>query len=388
MIRPVLYVDLPGIVYALDQRARARHGEFADFVVAPETEAPRGGPSALFSALWPIAPSAHTWLCEDRWRLLGLAQARTRPGGQAWDLVYLAAMTAPGGQPPAIPPEDVLSELAQYALNAAIVRGVHRFFTRMDDERPELELLCKQGFQRYARELIYWRMAPAMADAPLCEADAPAQAARTDPPRTPKLEQLTGPEPELPLRRWHRHDAWGLLRLYDACTPRRVLVAESLTSEEFVHTRAGGGRTWSMPLLEPASEAYVLDRGVRLGGWLRLRRGRGSQPHQLWLMAHPDEPDVAPALVRFGLRALTGEARPVVCHVREYEGDSIDALRSAGFEHAGTHALLVRHLTMRALRKREAHAVEPRVVYGVRGLGTAHTRLSKGEKTHYATSDH
>jgi hypothetical protein len=200
--------------------------------------------------------------------------------------------------------------------------------------------------------------------------------------------QRIGEESELPLRRWHRHDAWGLLRLYDACTPRRVQVAESLNSDEFVHTRAGGSRTWWVPILEPACEAYVLDRGVRLGGWLRLRYGRGSQPHQLWLMAHPDEPDVAPALVKFGLRVLAAEPRPVVCHVREYEGASIDALRAAGFEHTGTHALLVRHLTMRALRKREAHAVEPRMVYGVRGLGTAHTRLSKGEKTHYATSDH
>src|SRR5262249_9338785 len=147
--------------------------------------------------------------------------------------------------------------------------------------------------------------------------------------------------------------------------------------------------TWHIPLIEPASEAYVLDRGVRLGGWLRLRFGRGSQPHQLWLLAHPDEPDVPGALVRFGLRALaTRGQRLVVCRIREYEGASIDALRAVGFEHVDTQALLVRHLTMRALRKREVPALEPRMVYGVRGLGTAQTRLSKGEKTHYATRDH
>jgi len=393
MIRPVLYVDLPGIVYALDQRARARHGEFADFVVAPETQTPRSGPTALLSALWPVMPAAHTWLCEDRWHLLGLAQARSRPGGQAWDLTYLAAMTAPGGQPPAFAPEDVLSELVQYALNAAITRGVHRFFTRLEDERPELELLGKLGFQRYARELTYWLPLAVERNVTSTQTSVQMQAlaALTTPTDTYHAAlsgQRIGEESELPLRRWHRHDAWGLLRLYDACTPRRVQVAESLNSDEFVHTRAGGGRTWWVPILEPACEAYVLDRGVRLGGWLRLRYGRGSQPHQLWLMAHPDEPDVAPALVQFGLRALAAEARPVVCHIREYEGASIDALRAAGFEHTGTHALLVRHLTMRALRKREAHSVEPRMVYGVRGLGTAHTRLSKGEKTHYATSDH
>ena len=59
--------------------------------------------------------------------------------------------------------------------------------------------------------------------------------------------------PDVPLRRWHRHDAWGLLRLYDACTPERVQLAERLTSEELVHTRAAGGRTWFVPLLEPTS---------------------------------------------------------------------------------------------------------------------------------------
>jgi hypothetical protein len=78
----------------------------------------------------------------------------------------------------------------------------------------------------------------------------------------------------------------------------------------------------------------------------------------------------------------------VLCQVREYEGAAVDALRAAGFEHGATHALLVRHLTMRALRKREVPALEPRVVYGVKGLGTSPTRYSKGEKTHYAARDH
>jgi hypothetical protein len=394
MIRPVLYVDLPGIVYALDQRARARQSAFADFVIASEPE-PRSGPAALLNALWPITPTAHTWLCEDRWHLLGLAQARTRPGNQAWDLTYLAAMTSPGGQAPTIAPDDVLYELAQYALNAAILRGVQRFFTHLDDGCSALELLNKLGFQRYARELTY--ILPAI-PAELAAGDDSTSPSPLSGPRTllaalhsdgESTRGLGGIQPDVPLRPWHRHDAWGLQRLYDACTPRRVQIAESLTCEELLHTRAGGGYTWHIPLIEPAGAAFVLDRGVRLGGWLRLRFGRGSQPHQLWLLAHPDESDVPAALVRFGVRVLAQHGqRPVVCRIREYEGASIDALRAAGFEHAGTRALLVRHLTMRALRKREVPALEPRMVYGVRGLGTAQTRLSKGEKIHYATRDH
>lgn len=431
MIRPVPYVDLPGIVYALDRRIRARHGEFANFVIAPELEEPRSSLAALLSALWPFTPNAHTWICEDRWHLLGVAQGQPRPGSEAWDLVYLGAMTAPGGQPPTVAQNDVLMELAQYALNAALMRGVHRFFARVEDDRPEVEIFGKLGFQRYARELTYW-LPSAQHGLEQLERTAHAQPvervsllsgatvgtttpAPGAPPRAPEARmrpdgQSSGSAgsdesewsghphrgagsagaPDPSLRPWHHHDAWGLLRLYDACTPRRVQVAESLTNDEFMHTRAGGGRTWRFPLIEPTSVAFVNDRGVRLGGWIRLRYGRGSQPHQLWTMAHPDEPGMALALVRFGLQLLAREApRGVVSQVREYEGPSIDALRRAGFEHCATHALLVRHLAMRALLNREVPALEPRVVYsGVKGLGTAQTPYSKGEKTHYATRDH
>ncbi|MGZ3582111.1 MAG: hypothetical protein ACXWQR_04560 [Ktedonobacterales bacterium] len=432
MIRPVPYVDLPGIVYALDRRVRARNGEFANFVIAPELEEPRSSIAALLSALWPFTPNANTWICEDRWHLLGVAQGQPRPGSEAWDLVYLGAMTAPGGQPATIAAQnDVLMELAQYSLNAALMRGVHRFFARVEDDRHEVEIFGKLGFQRYARELTYW-LPSAQHGLEQLERAAHAQPVErvsllsgatvgttaTPPdavPRAPEawrrpdgqptgnagrdeserggnshLGGVSTGAPDLSLRPWHHHDAWGLLRLYDACTPRRVQVAESLTNDEFIHTRAGGGRTWRFPLIEPASLAFVNDRGVRLGGWIRLRYGRGSQPHQLWSMAHPDEPGMALALVRFGLQMLAREApRDVISQVREYEGPGIDALRRAGFEHCATHALLVRHLAMRALRNREVPALEPRVVYGgVKGLGTAHTPYSKGEKTHYATSDH
>ena len=393
MIRPVLYVDLPGIVYALDSRARARSGEVANFLLAPECEEPRSSVAALWSALWPIAPNVHTWICEDRWHLLGVAQARPRPGSLAWDLTYLGAMTAPGGQPPTIPQDDIFLELVQYALNAAMMRGVHRFFVRMNDELGELELFGKMGFQRYARELTYWLPADGEDGDAEHDISGGMDATSHSLPRwhTPAslLEGANGLQPEIPLRPWHRHDAWGLLRLYDASTPRRVQMAEGLTSDELVHTRAGGGRTWYLPLVEPKSMAFVYDLGVRLGGWLRLRFGRGTQPHSLSVMAHPDEPGVAPALIRFGLRVLRARGeRPVICHVREYEGHVINALRDAGFEHGGTEALLVRHLTMRALRSREVPALESRVVYGVRGLGTAQTRLAKGEKTTYARNDH
>ena len=252
MIRPIPdFGLLPIYVYTFDRRMRARQREFANFVIAPAPPEPRGRLDAFLSALTPLTPNIHTWICEDHWIPLGLAQARTRPGGEAWDLTYLCAMTAPGGRPPVTDPEDVLTKLIEYTLDAAILRGVHRFFARVEDERPELEIFSRLSFQRYAREVTYWLASPAEGLAAL---DAAASRPRPEgedetvsPEAAARLDLRTAPA----LRPWHRHDAWGLLRLYDAGTPRRVQVAESLTNDEFVHTRAGGGRTWSLPLLEP-----------------------------------------------------------------------------------------------------------------------------------------
>jgi hypothetical protein len=398
MIRPVPYVDLPGIVRALDDRARARNGEFADFVVAPDIEEPRSGLAALLSAILPITPDALTWICEDHWRLLGLAQARKRPGAQAWDLNYLAAMTPSGGQEPIARSDDVLRELLQFALDAAIRSGVQRFFARVEEGRPELMLFSKLGFQRYACELAYWLTSAPDGLAALGSAEPRDGGGARRFPRA-LFARLTGEEsllasqaeiePEVPLRAWHRHDGWALLRLYDASTPKRVQLAEGLSSEELVATRAAGGRTWRVPLLEPAAPAYVHDRGARLGGWMRLRYGRGNLPHVISLMAHPDDDGVALALLRSGLRVLAHESpRPILCQVRDYDTHVIDALRTASFEHTTTHALLIRHMTARALWRRDVAVAEPRVLYGVKGLGTASSRLSEGEKTYYAREKH
>jgi len=532
LIRPVLYVNLPGIVRAFERRARTRQGEFAHFVVAPELEESRSGLTALLTAVLPVTPHALTWISEDHWRLLGLAQVGIRPGGQAWDLTYLAALASANNDNGAAraevdenairqngsgegqyfaqggPHDDTLMELTQHALNAAIMHGAERFFTRVEADAPELTLFTKLGFQRYALETTYLlqdasaglerlaqymghsqedaqvanqfgkqqdeTQAGAASDQPdqldqlsilrLREEESNAQLLYTTAhspltshtPRTanryalalatrsshatyptatasalafpgerlrqrsahaeyanaseladqllrswrnddePLAQETPQPvrsfsygtsgntnvfRPEVPLRKWRRHDAWGLMRLYDACTPRRVQVAESLNSAELLHTRAAGGRTWYMPLLEPPTAAYVCDRGDHLGGWVRIRMGRGAQPHLLNVLAHPDEPAVALALVRFALQLFAQEApRPIICLARAYENATADALFRAGFTSAREHALLVRRLTARLGVRSELAALDSRVVYGVKGLGTNSSRLSESGK--------
>ncbi len=119
----------------------------------------------------------------------------------------------------------------------------------------------------------------------------------------------------------------------------------------------------------------MCDVGVRLGAWLRTRPGHGSEAHQLSLMVHPEHADLAEPLLRFGIRKLQEESvRRIYCQVREYESFVIAALRNSGFEQTTIKVLLVRHVALLALRQRTVPALEQRVAYGVKGLGTVNSR--------------
>jgi hypothetical protein len=170
---------------------------------------------------------------------------------------------------------------------------------------------------------------------------------------------------------------WGLHQLYRATTPQRVQMAEMLeNSEEFAKLYVGSLRPLPS-FLARGDENYVCDVGVRLGAWLRIRRGHGPVPHQLSLIVHPEHAELAEPIIRFGMRRLMeGSTRPIYCQVREYDSFVINALRSSGFEHVSTKALLVRHIAMLAMNPRTVPALEQRVAYGVKGLGTVNSRQS------------
>lgn len=346
MIRPVLYVDLPGIIYSIDRRARSRQHEIANFVCWLEPgEQPRSLPPILRNIL-PFSPAARTWICEDHWRILGFAQVHERPSRTMWDVSYLASMVQRNSSS-----DEVFTALLDYMLEMAARHGILRIFAKVVDEIPELDLFLRSGFQRYARELTYVY----------------------DPAEHP---DGLPPQPEIPsLRRWNRHHAWGLHQLYHAVTPQRVQMAELLdNSEEFAKLHVGALTPLPAPFARRV-ENYVCDVGVRLGAWLRLCQGYGTAPHQLCMMVHPEHSDLAEPLLRFGIGKLQGEAvRPIYCQIREYELNSIAALRDTGFEQGANRALLVRHMAALATRPRTVPALEQRVAYGVKSLGTVNSR--------------
>ncbi len=348
MIRPVLYVDLPGIIYSMDRRARSKQQEIANFVCWLEPDENRVPWPSILRDILPLNPASRTWICEDHWRILGFAQVQERPSRVMWDLSYLASMANSSTSS-----DEVLTALLEYMLEMAVTHGILRIFTKVEDEIPELELFQRAGFQRYARELTY-----------VYESD--------------KLP----PMPDLPsLRRWNRHHVWGLHQLYRSVTPQRVQMAELLeNSEEFAKLHVGSLNRLPLSFAR-GRENYVCDQGVRLGAWLQVCRGHGSTPHQLSLIVHPEHAELAEPLLQFGMRRLVdprfmggSNVRRIYCHVREYESSVITALRTSGFEHTGTRVLLVRHMALLAMKPRAVPALEQRVVYGVKGLGTVNAR--------------
>lgn len=369
MIRPVLYVDLPGIIYALDRRMRANGRSFANFITSPDFEELHNGPLTFLANLFPLRPASRTWISEDHWRLLGVAQARERARTHSWEITYLGSLTHHEANP-----ADVYLELLECALNSAMMHGMHRVFAHASEDPEHLALYQRAGFQIYARDLLYVRLH--------------AQPAASKPEK-----QITGIS-HYTIRRYASGDAWDMMRLHDATTPRRVQFAEMLSSDELAQQLVPRQRTWHLPWLEPRDESYIFESGAKFGAWVRFREGWSGLPHQIWIKVHPDMPEVAQPSLDFILQRVaqlrSPESAPVICHARDYDQHAINVLRQAGFEHTATQAILVRHLTLRAWNERHARNTEhSRMNYGVKGLGSIQSvPIESTREILHATIDH
>src|SRR5437868_11102421 len=132
MIRPVLYVDLPGIIYAIDRRARGKQHEFANFVCWLEPVEQYLPPPPILRHILPLSPTFRTWICEDHWRILGFAQVRERPSRIMWEISYLASMVQRN-----VSGDDVLAALLEYMIEMAANHVILRIFARVEDEIQE-----------------------------------------------------------------------------------------------------------------------------------------------------------------------------------------------------------------------------------------------------------
>lgn len=147
-----------------------------------------------------------------------------------------------------------------------------------------------------------------------------------------------------PLRRVRKRDAWNILRLYTALTPRNVQHAEAMLSTEGA---PGKLDDWWEHM---NGTSYVFERphtGTNsLTGIVRVTRGRLAS----WVRLHlaPQSSGDADDMVAQTIALVSKtRARPIYAAVRDYEGGIRAALTAAGFDWQIERSLMVKHTTVR-----------------------------------------
>jgi len=291
----------------------------------------RGGTSELTAHTWPgVEPDSgpvpyasllagaiargsrgrRAWVARDARGLAGLAVARPRAGGLAWDAehVFLAE-----GE------DDLACALLDEAVAAAGAHGARRVFLTTPERGAAGDLVRRAAFDRFSQLALYG-LPPGF------------RVERTD---------LFEARPRL------RADEQPLFQLFTAAVPAGVRAAEALTPEEWAGLYTGA-RPWR-PSLTGTRQQFVWELGASLVGWMEVTFGQRSQFVEL--LVHPRYEDAADRLVRWALLQVSPKA-PVYLAVREYQPALASAVDRAGFREAGRYTLFVKMLAVRVREPR------------------------------------
>jgi hypothetical protein len=259
------------------------------------------------------------WVAEQAGRIQGLAVARPRAGGLAWDVAHLHA--EPGE-------ENAAADLLEQVVACAGSHAARRVF---------LETLAGSLGADVARRAAFEHFC----ESQLCLLSPGFKVERTD---------LFEARPRL------RADEQSLFQLYMAAVPAPVRAAEAMTVEEWGALYPGRKR-WQ-PSFTGSRQQYVWELGTSLVGWMEVTFGQRSQ--FLELLVNPRYEDAADRLVRYALLQVSTKA-PVFVAVRNYQTSLLSALQRAGFRRAAEHEHFVKLL---AARVREPRLVTANVVGG------------------------
>jgi hypothetical protein len=260
-----------------------------------------------------------TWLAESDGRVVGLAVARPRAGGLAWDVIHLHA-DADADRAGADLLEQVVARAGSHA-------GRRVFFETPTGGRGT-DVARRAGFERFTSSELFVLMPGFKAE-------------RTD---------VFEARPRL------RADEQTLFQLYMAAVPAPVRAAEAMTLEEWAALYPGRKR-WQ-PSFAGSRQQYVWELGTSMVGWMELTFGQRSQ--YIEMLVNPRYEEAADRLVRYALLQVSSKA-PVYVVAREYQAPLAQALQRSGFRVAGSHELFVRLL---AARVREPRLVTANVVGG------------------------
>jgi hypothetical protein len=262
------------------------------------------------SALAQRPGAQRVWVADQNGRLAGLAVARPRAGGLAWDVVSLHAEPSADRVG-----ESLLEEVAGYAAG----RAARRVFLEAPVGERAQDVARRAGFERFTSSEQYLLTQGFKVE-------------RTD---------LFEARPRL------RADEQALFQLYMAAVPAPVRSAEAMTLEEWA-ALFPGRRRWQ-PSFTGSRQQYVWELGTTLVGWLEITFGQRSQ--YLELLIHPRYEDAADRLLRYALLQTSPKA-PVYVTAREYQPHLASALERAGFKLVARHDLFVKLLAARVLEPR------------------------------------
>lgn len=315
MIRPIRYRDLAAI-NSLHRVSTSAQLEWQAGALPPTWPSTQ---STLLESLLP-ARSAHTYVLEEGGQIFGFVQARPRSSYDKWDIIRLVAT----GDRPA----DVWQRLLEYVCVAAGNRRVTKLFANVPEEADELEIFRQIGFYRVTSEESL--------SLPLSERGAipPVPAA---------------------LRPAESRDAFPILQLYSAVTPRNVQQAEGLTVRDYAPP--GGPMSHWLQRFGLAQESpetawsWVAEADGKLFCWLRMRWREGRC--RMSFLLHPDRRCDFPA-VRDYVVGMARATRPCVLgvQVRDYEQEMVPLFEEIGFRSSGKSLLLVKHIAVQVMERR------------------------------------
>jgi hypothetical protein len=245
---------------------------------------------------------------------LGVVQARLRKNRPEADITFIAPSLE--HDPDAV---TTWYRLLAEATNSFGEMGVQRIYAQVPSGNGAEQVFGQAGFSVFTREDIF-----------VLSMEKIAARGQVDIPIT--------------LRRMRKRDAWNVLRLYSAVTPRNVQHSEAMRTTEGA---LGKLDDWWENL---NGTSYLFERsetGVNsLTGIVRITRGRLASWVRLHL--HPDAQAYADEMIAETIALVSKiRARPIYVSVRDYEGGIRAALESAGFESQMERSLMVKHTTVR-----------------------------------------
>lgn len=255
---------------------------------------------------------------ERKQHALGVVQARPRKNRPEADITFIAPALA----------HDSDAVTTWYRLLAEAARGLgelgcQRIYATVPSGNGAEEVFRQAGFSIFTREQIFFL------DTSGVRGLRNGHTVREDAPLF-----------ELNLRRMRKRDAWNVLRLYSAVTPRHVQNAEAMLTTEGA---SGKLDDWWEHM---NGTSYVLERGGEMAGLVRITRGRLAT----WVRFHmsPETDSTAGDAVRQTI-ALIGKTRtrPIYVAVRDYEGGVRAALDGAGFVSRLERSHMVKYTTVR-----------------------------------------